>query len=422
MYLDSFNSDFPFLIDITKILLNTFNYKSVFNPNSSDFEGFYDSSETTLTKKLYISPYASLLYEYNKVNFIEYLSNESKRKGNNKLTFDDFFINLTNRKEFEIITPNGLKCYQFYLSKEDIEICGIKQELFNYEEAILNNYQRQSDFNSLLNRKLSSKKNRVSLIHDGRKSLFFNNLIIDFNSITKQEQSQFLLNYFNVHLNFISSFKYNYSLQSFKSFATPFLLKHYSRKVFLQLCKILFYYDHDLSAYIKFDNHQLISNLSKSITEFHPTGFLKTKSSFVGLLNRYLQINEIPSDIKNNYRLAKHIVETVTTIDRNFNVFYCLFPIELDKYELNPDRLYKLQNPESVKPITDIDLMFVIFNSSKFELYILEGKDQSSGFESAVRQDFTQRIIPNFRFPDAAPTIQIVNIDQAKGGYICFSN
>lgn len=424
VYLDSFNSDFPFHIDITKILLNTGNYKTVFNPNSFDFDAFYDSCETTLTKKLYISEFASLLLEHNRSSFIEYLGKEVTRKGSNKLEFNNFLCSLYNRnvKSFEITNPKNQKCFQFFLSKEDIEFFGIKQELFNYQTASLENYRNESSLNTLLNKNLTEKTHRVSLIHDGRKSMYFNNLILNISDIIEAEQKQFLLNYFNVHKQFVEKFEYIGNFPNFKTIATTFLFKHYSRKVFLQLTKILFKYDYQLSAYIKFDNQQLIFELAKSYPTFTPTGYIKSKASLLELVNQYLTFQNIPNDIKNNFRIAKHIIENVTSIKRYFNSFYCLFPIELDKYDLDPSNLYKQQNPEIVKTLTDIDLLLVLFNESKFELYIIEGKDLDNGFEAAVRDDFNNRIIPNLRFPNNVSPIQIVNINQAKGGYIKIEN
>src|SRR5690554_219746 len=424
LYLDSFNSDFPFHIDITKILLNTGNYKTVFNPNSFDFEGFYDSSETTLTKKLYISKYASKLLDHNKTSFTKYLNKEVTRTGANKLLFDNFVCSLYNRnvKSFEITNPAEQLCLQFYLSKEDIEFFGIKQELFNYHEAILENYQNEDSLNTILNRNLSSKTHRVSLIHDGRKSMFFNNLIIKKNEIIEEDQRQFLFNYFIVHKKYLEQFNYIGKISNLKTIATTFLLKHYARKVFLQLCKILFQFDHQLSAYIKFDNQQLIYELTKSNPSFSPTGFVNPKSSLLRIINEYITIPEIPNDIKNNFGIAKHIIKNVTSIKRYFQSFYCLFPIELDKYDLNPSKLYQQQNPEQVKTISDIDLLLVFFNESRFELYIIEGKDQGNGFESAVRADFVNRILPNLTFPNLASSIQIVNEENARGGYVTIKN
>ena len=51
-------------------------------------------------------------------------------------------------------------------------------------------------------------------------------------------------------------------------------------------------------------------------------------------------------------------------------------------------------------------------------MYLIEGKDQDNGFEAAVRDDFNNRIIPNLRYPNNVSPIQIVNVNQAKGGYI----
>src|SRR5690606_8658982 len=153
----------------------------------------------------YISEFASLLLQHNRSSFIEYLSKEVTRKGNNKLEFKNFLCSLYSRnvKSFEITNPKNQKCFQFFLSKEDIEFFGIKQELFNYQEASLLNYKKENNLNTLLNKNLNHKNHRVSLIHHGRKSMFFNNLILNLSEITEEEQNQFLLNYFNVHKQFI---------------------------------------------------------------------------------------------------------------------------------------------------------------------------------------------------------------------------
>ena len=404
--------------------MNTGNYKTVFNPNSFDFEGFYDASETTLTKKLYISEYASKLLEHNKTSFTNYLNREITRTGNNKLHFENFVCSLYSRnvKSFDITSPKSQVCLQFYLSKEDIEFFGVKQELFNYKEAILENYLNENDLNTLLNRNLANKNHRISLIHDGRKTMFYNNLIIRKDEIIEADQNQFLLNYFVVHKQYLEKFKYVGKFPDLKTIATTFLVKHYSRKVFLQLCKILFQFEHKISAYIKFDNQQLISELTKINPSFSPTGFIKTKPSLLKVINEYIAVPSIPNDIKNNFGIAKHIIENVSEIKRCFHAFYCLFPIELDRYDLDPAKLYQQQNPEKVKTITDIDLLLVLFNESKFELYIIEGKDQDNGFEAAVRDDFNNRIIPNLTFPNSVSDIQIVNENQAKGGYVTMKN
>jgi hypothetical protein len=424
LYLDSFNSDFPFQIDISKILLNIYNYKTLFNPNSYDFESFFDSAETTLTKKLYISPLSAEVLHSNCQNFKIYIKKEISRKGANKLLLNNFLVSLISRsvKPLEILPPNGDKCYQFYLSKEDIEFFGIKRTLFNYDEAVLANYSEREEFESLLNRNLSNKLNKVCLIHDGRRTLFYNNIILNQNNLLAVDQNQFLLNYFNTHNKFLTKFRYTSSINGFKSHATIYLHKHYVRKIFLQLYRIIFKFTHDLSAYIKFDNHQLITQLAIEDPKFHVSGYSSSKNSFKKYLEKNLSNSKIPLDIKNNNKLAKYILEHVTEITRNINVFYCAFPVEIEKYDLDPTKLYKQQNPESAKTLTDIDMVMVIFNNTKFEFYIIEGKKQSTGFEAATRDDFNNKIRPYLLHPNMMPEIQIINDRGTKGGYICYRN
>jgi len=424
IYLDSYNSDFPFQIEITKILLNTYNYKSLFNPNSVDFELFFESCETTLTKKLYISNKSAIAFYVNKQKFFEYLQKQLLKRGNNQLDFSNFLVSFISRevKPYEIKPPSNKRCFQFYLSKEDIELFGIKQPLFNYEEARKDIYRKIDEFQTLINRGLTNKENSVCVVHDAKKSLIFNNLLIAVDKLSTNEQNTFLLNYFNVHLKFLESFKYSSPLTGLKTIATIYFQNHYVRKIFLQLFRLMFKCDYELSAYIKFENQQLISHLSSKSPKFHVTGHSTSKAQFQSWIQGMLTINEIPADIKNNLKIAKHIIENVTKIKRYTNIFYCAFPVEIDKYELDPSKLYLQQNPENAVTLTDIDLSLAVFNNSKVEFYIIEGKDQAAGFEAAVRDDFENRIKPHLLFPDEMPNVEIVNNNGMKGGYICYKN
>ena len=426
IYLDSFNSDFSFHIDITKILLNPYNNKTLFNPNSLDYNSFFDSCETTLTKKVYITEKAASSLEHNKQTFKDYISKEIRRNGSSKLNLEDFLCSLYSRnvKPFEITSPpETFKCLQFYISKDDLEIFGIKREFFNYQKAQRACYDEIAEFNSILNKNLTDKVHKVCLIHDGRKTLYFNNLLIDFSRFYEVDQIYFIQNYLNVHFKYLVTPEYiGITTGSFKKLATINLRRHYSRKVFLQLLKILFNYNHDLSAYIKYDNHQLIRKESRKDPSFHATGFVQSKSKFLSLLEDLIGNVNIPKDLKNNHRIAYHILQNVTSIKRYVKIFYCFFPIIIDEYELDPSKLYMQQNPESAKTVTDIDLMFAIFNKGKFELYIVEGKDKANGFQAATINDFNGKIKPNLRFPNLMPNIEIVNEAGAKGGYICYKN
>jgi hypothetical protein len=361
----------------------------------------------------------------NRVRFIQYLEYETSRRGLNKLKFDNFLLSLNNRNvpSFQIQTPNEKKCLQYYVSREDIEIFGIKRDLFNFQEAIVNNYIQEEELGSILNSGISDKKNRISMIHDGRKTLFFNHIIIDSLTITKENQNHFLLNYFNVHSLFIKKFEYINTLpgSGLRKISTSILRKHYSRKVFLELFRVLFRNEHELSAYIKFENQQLINKLTQSSPDFHITGFSNSKAEFSSYLKELHAELYTTDDIKNNLLIANHIINNVTKIKRYVNIFYCLFPIEIDKYNLDPAKLYKQQNPENAVKITDLDLVIAIFNRTKFEFYIIEGKNTSSGFKKQTKEDFEKKIKPNLTFPDAMPEINFIQ-NTGKGGYICYSN
>ncbi len=424
IYLDSFNSDFPFHIDISKILLNLFNYKTLFNTNSKDFDGFFETCETSLSKKLYLSERSAINLKHNEELFKKHLKSEFNRGGENKLKFDDFIINYTGRAvpDFRITDGNGHFCYQFYLSKEDINIFGNRLRIFDYDTAFINLFNRRNELESLINRKLENKNHKISLIQDQRRTLFYNNLLIDKVAIKAEEIEQFMLNYLKVHLEFINEFK-NSNTEGHSHFkdldlATNNLLKHYSRKVFLQLFKFLFSYKLNLSVYVKFENQNLISKLFQA-KNINGTGYVKGKSKLINLFNDLSGQEYIPADIKNNHNILKWIVENEVEIDYNFNAFYCLFPLEVEKHEEDIEELHKHQNFEKITTITDIDAALLIFSKSKFEFYIIEGKD-SGNLVRDVNKDF-KKIKKNFHFNSNFPEVKIVNQTDAKGGYIKYS-
>lgn len=424
IYLDSFNSDFPFNIEITKLLLNTINYPHLFNPNSSDYDTFFDSCETTLTKKIYISEKSCAELFHNDNLFTDYLIEHHNKANANKLIFENFTCSLISRavKPFEVKPSEYSACLQFYLSKADFEIFGNKLELFNYSEANKINIKKTSEFNTIINKGLTNKTNKVYIINDQRKTLFYNNLLMDYSKLLEIEQNQFLLNYFNYHSEYLNSFIFNAQFEGLRNRAVGTFQKSYSRKVFLQLFKILFDFDYKLSAYIKFENQPFIKKLENEFDSVFSTGYFSKKRDLVKMLNQINERDDLPADISNNHKLLQHIIENVTEIERNFNVFYCLFPIEIDKSTLDAKKLYELKNPEDCVTITDIDAVVAIFNKSKFEFYLIEGK-ASGHVRSQVNDDFINRIKPNLRFPNSLPPINIVRIPNlCRGGYVCYKN
>jgi len=428
VYLDSFNSDFPFHVDISKVLLNINNYKTLFNPNSSDFELFFDAAETTLTKKLYIAPGSVKSFVKNKDEFKAYLTARERKTGNNKLSLNTLLTSLissTSRQHELVYAQENTQCYQYYLSQADIELFGIRSELFNYNEAFVTNYSKQQEYNSLINKQLRYKGNFVQILHDGRKTLYFLNLIVAPSSFPENDQQQFLLNYFNLHAKFLGEFKYSHEYVDLRDFATVYFRKHYSRKVFLHLLKMLFKCDHYLSSYVMFEHHFEIEKMARKDPELHISGFLKqgekAKARFGQLLDKMID-QDLSRSLTNNFKIARRILDEVSSIQRYVNIFYCLFPVALDKYTQDPKKLYEQKNPEELSHMTDLDLAFCIFNSSKYEFYIIEGKKQNAQFRAAVIRDFNDKIKPNLRFPDIMPDVQIVDHNGAKGGYICYSN
>lgn len=423
IYLDSFNSDFPFNIEINKILLNTYNYSHLFNPNSSDYDSFFDSCETTLTKKLYVSQRSICALNHNEIRFKEYLMQNSLIGGENKLDFKNFIYSFISRdvKHYELKPSGNSECYQFYISSEDFEIFGTKFEFFNYKEAIVKNYQNLDLLNSIANFKLKNKPAKVFLIHDQRRFLFYNNIILDPDSISEVDQNQFILNYLLLHKEFLSSYKYDENIGFAKQTAIGNYRKNYCRKVFLQLFKIIFKCEHKLSAYIKFEHQKVINDFFWRKYAVFPTGYFNNKSEFMKMLNQLSKINETPAEISNTHRVLIDIVKNISMIKRNFNVFYCLFPIEIERTALDTKKLYELQISETSSSVTDIDGVIAIFNKTKFEFYIIEGK-ASGHVTSDVKNDFLKKIKPNLRFPESMPEISVIRKERVRGGYVCFKN
>lgn len=423
IYLDSYNSDFSFHIDITRILLNPFNYKSLFNVNSKDYEDYFDSIETTLSKKLYISEKSSQDLIHNEKKFEEYLDKEFKRTGSNKLDYKNLVISLFDRsvRKFQVERSDNNHCYQFYISKEDTNIFGTTFTFFDWKSAQNNLYTKEDELTTSLNKSLSSKDHRVCLIHDQRKKLLFNNLVVKRESIGESDFLQFLLNYVNVHKDVLKEYKPSDSLAAtLRPIAYSNLSVHYCRKVMSHLLKLCFKQqtDEELSIYIKFDK----LNETEKLLEhgLRPTGYLKGISSIRTFQSELNSANsDMPLEIKNNHKIIDFLISNKIGIKRNINLFYSILPMEVDLYKSNIAQLHTNQNPETVDTLTDIDAVLIAFNKSQIELYLIEGKN-TTGFQSAVQDDFDNKIKPIFRFPSLFPAHEIVNSTGAKGGFVKF--
>lgn len=423
IYLDSFNSDFPFQIDISKILINIFNYTFLFNPNSNDLHSLLNECETNLAKKIYISQKSCELLEVNRRKFKKELLHKLNSKAKSAPNYNDFLLSIIDYNNYDVLNKGYNRSFQFYISKEDIISIDYKEGIKNIQCCI-------SEFKKILRSRLKNKENfNLSFINDQRKELYFLNLFYN-NDLREEELIQFLLNYFNIHKKYLNCFIFNKDFEKIyeeiKIDEFNLLTHHYCRKIFLHLMSMLFKFNKRLNAYIKFDNQVYIKQLINS-ESIYPTGYIEGKSNLISLIDKCLGKSKIyfSNEILNNIGLAKGIVES-SKLKGNLNAFYCFFPIELENIKYNITKHYECQNPEEVDGITDIDLCLVLFNKSKFEFYIIEGKNTTKGYESKVKKDFKEKIKPNILYPkiisEIIPFKNKINGKICKGGYIKISN
>ncbi|MCH8568983.1 MAG: hypothetical protein LAT67_11990 [Balneolales bacterium] len=417
IYLDSYNSDFPFTIDISKLLLNPANYIKLFNPNSTDFESLFDSIEETLTKKLYIAEKSVIDLYKNSELFNEYLSTYHK-----KIVFENYLPTLIKLKQNFILEKcEDSNCYQFYLEDNGINYLDKVFSLCKVEDGYKNCKTNKQRHEKDLNSKLSNKCVKVIYVKDYNSKFSFNNIILPKSGLSDSDEKIFILNYLNHHKKFIDSHPYNDHFPDPDKIFKQYFLQDYSRKVMLQLLRILFMQSEAITstAYIDYQYRDAINKLyERGVLS---TGFLSGKRSINNILNKISnKINY--ADIDNNFGLLSYLINHKNSINRNVHMFYCLFPVQIDKIGLEAKGLYHHENPKVFDKITDLDMIFVLFNKSKYQLFIVEGKDMRIGAESAIKKDFNENFKPLLNNPTNMPKIEYVFKDGIKGGYICYNN
>lgn len=426
LYLDSFNSDLPLQLDISKLLLNPFNYGTLFNPNSSDYSSFFNEAETSLCKKIYISPQSCNILKRNKQLFLDQLKSY---RGSSKIQplYSDFLYSFLKNNISLVRNTQSYSEYetfQFYLSKEDIRFFYMVFNLIDFNQGNINVHSSLKKINGILITGLQNKRVALySYVHDQRKTLYFFNLHLNKQKLKSTDLNQFICNYFRCHELFLKCFSETIRAANNKlsDLAFNHSAHHYCRKMFLQLMKILFKYDKRLNAYIKFENQNTVKRMIN--TGYYPTGYVKGKSEILKLLKWHIINKEktLARHIINNLKIAQSLVLN-SKIKKNMRAFFCLFPIELENIKYDINKHYLSQNPEIVETLTDIDFSIVLFNNTQSEFYLIEGKNVAKSFESKVRKDFRQRMKPNLAYPKETPEMNIINKNGAKGGYLKFSN
>lgn len=417
IYLDSNNSDFPFQIEINKILINIYNYKTLFNYSSKEYKSFLDAIEKDLTKKLYLSEKSLLTYCGYKPLYSELLKKElNKKKKSFKL---ENFLTSTIHSNFSIkdINTKDIICLQYFISKEDIIFLGQHIEVIDFKTTIYSILKKQNYFDKILTKDLDKGIVNLQLIHDYNYSLFYCNIIINIKKISESNIYLFICNYFKLHNNFIKKFKFK---DDFIVNILKYIFTGYIRKIFLQLIKVLFNID-NLTVYIKFayqnlqydsPNDNFMISYSANLIEFQET------------LKKIASSNEIGDDIKNNILLTYEVSKTIKI--ENPQIFYCLIPVEIKKGPV--DHLLKDQNKDTESPnhATDIDVIICSVNEEFFELYLIEGKNSYNKSKSDTLKYFNEKIIPNLKLksiptPTTVSTKSLTGVN-CRGGYLKISN
>ncbi len=424
LYMDSFNSDFPFQISIHKILINIYNYDALFQSKTKDFDSFFDTSETALTKKLYISESGSFSMAKNEdlsfKRFTKYYTNT----GNKALKLENLLVSNTKSKhnfDPQIFNDvNNFLRFQFYISADEISLYGRTLASYDFGKALIDLYKKENRLNLSLQKNIGVEKVFLRLIHDNRKKLFFMNLFINKPKLLSSELISLINNYKNVFNEFLTTYKF-VGDPVLEKYSHSELNRHTVRKFFLYSLKLLFTHDYRQDVYISYDYQRTISETTEC--PWHETGHVKKKSKFYEIIDWWLNksiMKKNHPDILNNLKILKEIVNSETQLPvQGLNIYYCLFPVQIDDISYDAFNADKTGNPEKRKSVTDIDCTLMLFNKKKFEYYIVEGKD-SKRFQRAVKKDF-EVIKKRLLFSENYSDIKYIR-KKCRGGYILLKN
>jgi len=428
IYMDSFNSEFPFQVNIHKILMNIYNYDNLFQSKTKDFDGFFDSSETTLTKKLYISEEGTYTLARNEDLFVKNITKSYNFSGKRKLRLGNLLLELLKKQHyFESKLFEDSEKYlkmQFYISADQVNLFGRKVTSFDVNQAIVKLYKEEKQMGLKLKKSISPNIVFSRIIHDNRKKLFFLNLFVKKNEVLESDLINLINNYKDVNHDFLKKFKYNGNYDNLKKYAYSTLVRHLARKFFLNLFKLMFKYEYRQDIYIKYEYQNLISEVSAC--PFYESGHVKSKNKLKEItdywLDSLIKINKDNSysDVINTIKVIQEIVNNENNLPhQGLNIFYCLLPMQIDDIVFDALSADKTGNPEKRKSITDIDASIMMFNGTHFELYLIEGKN-SRKFVKSIKKDF-KVIKTRLLHSDLYSDISYIN-KKCKGGYIKINN
>jgi hypothetical protein len=424
VYLDSFHCSTPVQVNLSKILVNIFNYDNLFNPDDTDYDSILEACETVLSKELYISPKSSMTFSLSSREFCNYLI--SRSNGSKPIDHSIFIISLLKQKEnYTIKFPDFEKFYlfHFYVSKDSLKIFEAHLGV-SLDDAIITLNKVEDQLRKTLNKSLTQRKIEFTFQHDMRKSMLFFTVLVPKN-IVNIDSKQILINFNNFFANIVNYLNFDQYLDRLglgehPIFASLFhrnLQKDIIRRYFLYVLKLLFEKSNRLNLFIKFQYRQLINEMNKRTGKpLFETFFAASRSELLQELNDNLN-KGLPEDIENNVQILKRIISDEVKLKRNFCAFTAIFPIEIEEMIFDAGELDKWGNSERRRTITDIDSMLIVFQKSKFELYIIEGKKYRSGFKSACTRDLNNiRALANNAQAFSPPVL--VQTGSFKGGYI----
>ena len=265
VYLDSHHCHTPLQLNISKILINIFNYDELFNPVEHDYDKILDVSETVLTKQVYISPISSLTYKRNYDTFYSYLAKYIN--GGTKINYSNFLMSFLKgrREKYELQFADSKKVWtlQFYLAKDSLRILDVPVNQ-DFENFIAHLFEQEKRLQLMLTSRVNKNCASIVIQYDMRRTLLFFTFIIN-REITDNQFRFLIKNFSNVVHEIISSFKITstnlpdpFKSELLKRFRNDIIRRH-----FLYLLKILFEKKNRLNLYLKFQYKQVQDKVNK---------------------------------------------------------------------------------------------------------------------------------------------------------------
>lgn len=425
VYLDSHHCHTPLQLNISKILINIFNYDELFNPVEHDYDKILDASETVLTKQIYLSPLSSQTFKTNYDAFILYL--RKYIDGGKKVNYNNFLISFLKgrREKFELLFPNQEQYLplQFYLSKDALKIFDTPYN-HDFESFVKKLFDEEKSIEKTLKNLLPKGEYKMTVQYDIRKTLLFFTFIVP-KSLNQNHFKIFINNFcqaVNRILQIIAVPSSENIPQNFIDELIKGVRNDIIRRLFLFILKLLFETNNRLNLYIKFQYKQVQNKINKNtyLNKLYEANFAKNQQEFERQIKHLLELN-LPEDIENNIRLIRSVANENNVFKTGGSCYYTVLPVEVEEKIFNPAELDKLGNSEVKNIITDIDAMLLVVNNTSIQLFLLEGKKIMKNFQSECTKDLL-KIAGLSKFSKLFLTPKIIHetYPSTKGGYLSF--